>query len=83
VRGEEGRHWGPGATGVELGGAGADEGPGRPIKDLEARVAAAKKEAESHGTIASGHVHDATSMFEDVYKDMPEHLRRQRRELGI
>ena len=25
----------------------------------------------------------AASMFEDVYKDMPEHLRRQRQSLGI
>ena len=38
-------------------------------------VVAAQKEAESYGTLASGHVHDASTMFEDVYKDMPPHLR--------
>ena len=45
-------------------------------------MAAAQKEAESHGTLASGAMHDASTMFEDVYKDMPAHLLRQRRELG-
>ena len=38
--------------------------------------------AESYGTLASGHVHDASTMFDDVYKDMPAHLRRQREQLG-
>jgi 2-oxoisovalerate dehydrogenase E1 component alpha subunit len=28
-------------------------------------------------------VPSAASMFEDVYKDMPEHLRRQRQQLGV
>jgi 2-oxoisovalerate dehydrogenase E1 component alpha subunit len=50
-------------------------------KDLEAQVAAALKEAERYGSLADGHVAGAASMFEDVYKDMPEHLRRQRDEL--
>jgi 2-oxoisovalerate dehydrogenase E1 component alpha subunit len=52
------------------------------LKTVESEVLAAQKEAEGYGTLASGHVHDATTMFEDVYKDMPVHLRRQRRELG-
>ena len=47
-------------------------------KDVEDTVVAAQKEAESYGTLASGHVHDASTMFEDVYKDMPPHLVRQR-----
>lgn len=50
---------------------------------LEAEIAAAQKEAESYGSLADGHVHSAASMFEDVYKDMPEHLLRQRQELGV
>jgi 2-oxoisovalerate dehydrogenase E1 component alpha subunit len=50
-------------------------------KELQAQVAAALKEAERYGSLADGHVADAASMFEDVYKDMPEHLRRQRDEL--
>ncbi|MBL8520433.1 MAG: 3-methyl-2-oxobutanoate dehydrogenase (2-methylpropanoyl-transferring) subunit alpha [Betaproteobacteria bacterium] len=52
-------------------------------KQVEGEVAAAQKEAESHGTLADGHVHPASEMFEDVYKDMPAHLKRQRAELGI
>jgi 2-oxoisovalerate dehydrogenase E1 component alpha subunit len=50
---------------------------------LEAEVAAAQKEAEAHGTIDGGRIPSAASMFEDVYKEMPEHLRRQRQELGV
>ena len=46
-------------------------------------MAAAQKEAESHGTLNDGRIPSAASMFEDVYKEMPEHLRRQRQELGV
>jgi 2-oxoisovalerate dehydrogenase E1 component alpha subunit len=46
--------------------------------ELEAEVAAAQKEAESHGTLLDGHIAPIASMFDDVYKEMPEHLRRQR-----
>jgi 2-oxoisovalerate dehydrogenase E1 component alpha subunit len=52
-------------------------------KELEAEVAAAQKVAESHGTLADGHMRSAAEMFDDVYKDMPEHLRRQRQQLGF
>jgi 2-oxoisovalerate dehydrogenase E1 component alpha subunit len=52
-------------------------------KDVEAAVTAAQKEAEQHGTLADGLVRSPAEMFEDVYKDMPMHLRRQRQELGI
>ncbi|MDB5731467.1 MAG: hypothetical protein JWQ03_1362, partial [Variovorax sp.] len=48
---------------------------------LEAEVNAALKEAERYGSLADGHVAGAAAMFEDVYKNMPGHLRRQRREL--
>jgi 2-oxoisovalerate dehydrogenase E1 component alpha subunit len=50
-------------------------------KELEAQVGAALKEAERYGSLAAGHMAGAAAMFEDVYKDMPEHLRRQRRQL--
>jgi 2-oxoisovalerate dehydrogenase E1 component alpha subunit len=50
-------------------------------KELEAQVSAALKEAERYGSLADGHVAGAAAMFEDVYKEMPEHLRRQRDEL--
>ncbi|WP_210543485.1 3-methyl-2-oxobutanoate dehydrogenase (2-methylpropanoyl-transferring) subunit alpha [Rhodoferax sp. PAMC 29310] len=52
-------------------------------KELEAEVAAAQKEAEKYGSMADGHMRSPAEMFEDVYKEMPEHLRRQRQELGI
>jgi 2-oxoisovalerate dehydrogenase E1 component alpha subunit len=51
--------------------------------DLEAEVVAAQKEAEQFGTLIDGRVPSAASMFEDVYKDMPEHLRLQRQQLGV
>jgi 2-oxoisovalerate dehydrogenase E1 component alpha subunit len=50
---------------------------------LEEEVLAAQKEAEAHGTLSSGPISSPATMFEDVYKDMPEHLVRQRRELGV
>jgi 2-oxoisovalerate dehydrogenase E1 component alpha subunit len=43
----------------------------------------AQKEAESFGTLGSGKMPSVKTMFEDVYKDMPWHIRRQRQELGI
>jgi len=52
-------------------------------KELEAQVLAAQKEAEQYGTMTSGNTPSAAAMFEDVYKEMPEHLRRQRQQLGI
>jgi 2-oxoisovalerate dehydrogenase E1 component alpha subunit len=50
-------------------------------KELDAQVSAALKEAERYGSLAAGHMAGAATMFEDVYKDMPEHLKRQREEL--
>ena len=52
-------------------------------KALEAEVIAAQKEAEQYGTLAGGVVFSPAEMFEDVYKEMPEHLRVQRQQLGI
>ncbi|HEY9279084.1 MAG TPA: 3-methyl-2-oxobutanoate dehydrogenase (2-methylpropanoyl-transferring) subunit alpha [Eoetvoesiella sp.] len=52
------------------------------LKELEAEIIAAQKEAEQFGSLASGRTADAASMFDDVYKDMPEHLRQQRQQLG-
>jgi len=41
------------------------------------------KEAESYGTLDQGSAPSPKTMFEDVYKEMPWHLRRQRQEAGI
>jgi len=51
-------------------------------QELEAEVVAAQQEAERHGTLLDGHLPSAASMFDDVYKELPEHLRRQRQQLG-
>jgi len=52
-------------------------------KELEADVLKAQKEAESYGSLADGHLFSNSTMFDDIYKDVPDHLRRQRRELGV
>jgi 2-oxoisovalerate dehydrogenase E1 component alpha subunit len=46
-------------------------------------LAAAQKKAESYGTLGSGSSPSPREIFEDVYRDMPEHLRRQRDEAGF
>ena len=63
-------------------GAWSEEEHAATQKEVEAEVTAAQKEAESYGTLADGHVQSPAAMFEDVYKDMPAHLRQQRQELG-
>ena len=50
--------------------------------ELEAGVSAALKEAERYGSLTAGHMADAAAMFDGVYRDMPDHLRRQREQLG-
>jgi 2-oxoisovalerate dehydrogenase E1 component alpha subunit len=62
-------------------GAWSDEEHEATQKSLEAEVIAAQKEAERYGSLADGHLAGAAAMFEDVYKDMPEHLKQQRRQL--
>ena len=39
------------------------------------------KEAVQYGTLTEGPRLNRDLMFEDVFKDMPEHLRRQREQL--
>ncbi|MGZ5684111.1 MAG: thiamine pyrophosphate-dependent dehydrogenase E1 component subunit alpha, partial [Usitatibacter sp.] len=53
------------------------------LKEVEAEVMAAQKEAESYGSLADGHLFSNSTLFDDIYKDVPEHLRRQRRQLGV
>src|SRR5690606_8855155 len=52
-------------------------------KQYEAEVVAAQKEAESHGSLLTGQTSSVATMFEDVYAEMPWHLRRQRQQLGV
>jgi 2-oxoisovalerate dehydrogenase E1 component alpha subunit len=51
--------------------------------EVESEVLEAAKEAESHGTLHDGPRPSAATIFEDVYKDMPRHLREQRQQLGV
>jgi len=50
---------------------------------VEAEVIAAQKQAESYGTLANGQTSSPATLFEDVYAEMPAHLRRQRQQLGV
>ncbi|MBK9114110.1 MAG: 3-methyl-2-oxobutanoate dehydrogenase (2-methylpropanoyl-transferring) subunit alpha [Betaproteobacteria bacterium] len=63
-------------------GAWSDDAHARLVAEVEATVIAAQKEAEGYGTLATGHVHDTSTMFDDVYKEMPPHLKRQRAQAG-
>jgi len=47
------------------------------------QVKAANKEAEAIGTLGHGELPSIKTMFEDVFKEMPEHLRRQRQQMGV
>jgi 2-oxoisovalerate dehydrogenase E1 component alpha subunit len=50
-------------------------------KDLDDQVRADLKEAESYGTLSTPPASPKT-MFEDVFKEVPAHLIRQRQEMG-
>ncbi|MFT4027180.1 MAG: thiamine pyrophosphate-dependent enzyme [Novosphingobium sp.] len=50
-------------------------------REVTDEVTAAAKESERNGTLRDGGI-PAGTMFEDVYKDMPPHLARQRSEAG-
>jgi 2-oxoisovalerate dehydrogenase E1 component alpha subunit len=49
--------------------------------ELEALVAASWQEATGFGTMTDGPKLDADLMFEDVFKEMPEHLKKQQAQL--
>jgi 2-oxoisovalerate dehydrogenase E1 component alpha subunit len=53
------------------------------VARCEAEVLAAYKEAESHGTAGAGPFPPAASIFDDVYAELPWHLREQRRQAGL
>jgi 2-oxoisovalerate dehydrogenase E1 component alpha subunit len=50
--------------------------------ELDAGVAAAWKESVGYGTLNDGPRLDPALMFDDVFKDLPQHLARQRDELA-
>jgi 2-oxoisovalerate dehydrogenase E1 component alpha subunit len=51
------------------------------VAELEEHVAGAWKEAVSFGTLTGGPSLDPGLMFQDVFAEMPEHLRRQEAEM--
>ena len=51
--------------------------------ELDEEISTATREAQSFGTLMEGAKCSPASMFEDVYKVMPRHLREQRQELGF
>ncbi len=52
------------------------------VAEIESDVIAAQKQAEQFGTLHSPLKPSGRDIFEDVYKEMPQHLRRQRQEAG-
>ncbi|GMU44261.1 MAG: 3-methyl-2-oxobutanoate dehydrogenase (2-methylpropanoyl-transferring) subunit alpha [Xanthomonadales bacterium] len=63
-------------------GAWSDEQHAALTQELDDYVRAAQKEAESYGTLGVKPT-SAASMFEDVFKEVPPHLIRQRQEAGV
>jgi 2-oxoisovalerate dehydrogenase E1 component alpha subunit len=52
-------------------------------KEAVELVRAANAEASGCGTLGEGKIASAKTMFEDVYKEMPPHLLRQRQQMGV
>jgi 2-oxoisovalerate dehydrogenase E1 component alpha subunit len=86
---EEGRCWPLGDPVARLKahlvrlGAWSDEAQLAAEKEAAEQVRAANSEAAKCGTLGEGKIASAKTMFDDVYKDMPPHLRRQRQQTGV
>lgn len=64
-------------------GAWSDERHKQAEAEILDDVITAQKRAESHGTLNAGGKPLVGDMFEDVYAEMPPHLRRQRQQAGF
>jgi 2-oxoisovalerate dehydrogenase E1 component alpha subunit len=62
-------------------GAWSEDQHARLEQEVQETVAANWKESVSYGTMTEGPSLDPDTLFEDVFKEMPDHLRRQRDEL--
>ena len=86
--GRRGRHWPLGdpdraaEAASDRGSANGRQSATRNWKAKPTRRCAPPKEAEAIGVLGDGERPEPGTMFDDVYKDMPWHLRRQRQELG-
>lgn len=61
----------------------SDERHAQAQGEVEEEILGLQKLAESHGTMIGGGSAPLSAIFEKVYKDMPEHIRRQRQKAGI
>ena len=61
----------------------SDERHAQLAAEVGSQVRDAQREAESYGTMGAGGRHSPATMFDDVFKEVPWHLRRQRQELGF
>jgi 2-oxoisovalerate dehydrogenase E1 component alpha subunit len=52
------------------------------LAGIDAEINDAAREALKFGTLHEGPKASPATMFEDVYKDMPQHLREQRQQMG-
>ena len=52
------------------------------VAEAAERVREADRQAQSYGTLTDGPAQSPSSMFDDVFKTMPAHLRRQRQQMG-
>ena len=50
--------------------------------EIDAEIEACFEEADANGSVKSGHVSDPRTMFDDVYAELPRHLREQRDQVG-
>jgi 2-oxoisovalerate dehydrogenase E1 component alpha subunit len=51
--------------------------------EIDQEILEAAKTAESYGTLHQGEKPSSASIFEDIFKDMPQHLHEQRQQLGV
>jgi len=64
-------------------GAWSDQEQAKAEKEAAEQVRAANSEAAGCGTLGEGKTASAKTMFDDVYKEVPPHLRRQRQQMGV
>jgi len=51
-------------------------------REVDVEVEAAFADADAHGSVKSGAIPSTDTMFEDVYRELPRHLREQRDQVG-
>jgi 2-oxoisovalerate dehydrogenase E1 component alpha subunit len=66
-----------------LAGAWSAERHAQAESEIRAEMVTAQKEAETFGTLHSGGTPSTRDIFEDVYAELPPHLRRQRQQMGV